>query len=87
MYFAFNTDTEVPMCPSDTIVNTDVDSETATVSFSMRFADNVDNRPNAQCDHTSGSQFALGMTVVSCWVVDSSNNMNNCSFTITVKGN
>ena len=74
------------MCPLNMSVNTDAGSDTATVSFSMSFADNVDNYIDAVCDPPSGHQFPIGETIVSCWVVDSSNNTDNCSFTISVTG-
>lgn len=74
------------MCPADITMETDQSSDTAIVSFSMRFADNVDNRPHATCDPMSGSSFDFGETPVNCTVVDSSNNMVKCNFTVTVIG-
>ena len=79
-------DTEVPTCPNDTVKQTNLSSDMATVYFSMRFADNVDNPPHANCYPMSGSSFNIGETTVVCTVVDSSNNSVDCNFTVTVIG-
>lgn len=75
------------MCPRNITAGTDPGSDSATVTFSMRFVDNVDSQPEAYCDHISGSSFAFGETTVVCTVVDFSNNTANCNFNVTVTGN
>ena len=74
------------MCPSDITQNTDSGSDSANVTFAMRFTDNVDEQPMANCTYLSGTQFPFGETIVTCNVSDSSNNINNCSFLINVTG-
>ena len=74
------------MCPHNITAKTDPGSDSVTVNFTMRFADNVDSHPEADCDHTSGSSFAFGETTVVCTVVDSSNNAASCNFSVHVTG-
>ena len=74
------------MCPRNILTGTDPGSDTSIVFFSMRFADNVDVRPEANCNRSSGSLFGIGETVVVCSVVDFSNNEAVCDFTVTVTG-
>lgn len=74
------------MCPRNITTGTDPGSDSTTLTFSMRFADNVDSQPEADCDHISGSSFEFGDTTVVCTVVDSSNNTANCNFSVTVTG-
>ena len=75
------------MCPDrDMDVTTDSGSPTSIVDYPVRFPDNVDYNASASCHPPPGYPFEVGKTVVSCWVVDSSNNTANCSFTINVTG-
>ena len=86
-HFLSFADVYEPMCPTNIEQSTDNGSNGANVSFSMRFTDNVDPSPTANCDHQSGATYPVGTTVVTCNVTDSSSNINQCSFTITITGN
>ena len=70
----------------DIVINTDQDLDGAYVTFAMRFMDNVDEQPTANCSYLSGSKFPIGETIVTCNVSDSSNNVNSCSFWINITG-
>ena len=86
-HFLSFADVYEPMCPTNIKESTDNGSNGANVSFSMRFTDNVDPSPTANCDHQSGATYPVGTTVVTCNVTDSSSNINQCNFNITITGN
>ena len=48
--------------------------------------DNSGRVVDVLCDAASGSDFAIGRTVVTCTAVDSSGNNGTCNFAIYVKG-
>ena len=48
--------------------------------------DNSGDVPEVTCDPQSGSEFTIGQTLVTCKAVDSSGNINTCSFQIRVEG-
>jgi hypothetical protein len=57
----------------------------AAVTFSVTATDLVDPSPSVSCDHSSGSTFALGSTLVSCTATDAASNTSApASFTVTV---
>ena len=87
LYSLSSADVYEPICPTNIEQSTDSGSNGANVTFSMRFTDNVDPSPTANCDHQSGATYPVGTTVVTCNVTDSSSNINQCSFTITITGN
>ncbi|MBS1790357.1 MAG: NF038122 family metalloprotease [Acidobacteria bacterium] len=80
-------DTEKPkiLCPADvTVVTPKPGDPSTTVSFPAPMV--TDNCPGATvtCVPPSGSSFPLGTTLVTCTASDTSGNMAECSFTVTV---
>lgn len=60
-------------------------SSGAVVAFSVSAFDVFDNSAKSvSCDISSGSQFAIGSTLVTCTATDSANNEGENSFTVTV---
>jgi HYR domain-containing protein len=57
----------------------------ATVSYAVTASDAVDGKVPVKCAPTSGSNFKVGKTRVSCSATDSSGNTAIASFTVTVK--
>ena len=82
-------DTEPPTigpCPAN--ITTDENpagSGSATVTYSP--PPSSDNCPGqtVDCQPPSGSSFPVGTTIVTCTATDTSNNMAQCQFTVTVK--
>ncbi|XP_071817396.1 uncharacterized protein [Apostichopus japonicus] len=73
-------------CPSD--IDTDAmlqEGTTARVDFVTSCSDNIDTSIQADCNATSGSEFPVGVTTVTCSCEDLSQNTDRCSFTVTVK--
>ena len=57
----------------------------AAVSWSIAATDNVDPNPTVSCDHTSGSTFPIGTTIVQCRATDASGNFTDAApFNVTV---
>ena len=82
-------DNEPPVleCTNKT-VNTDDGVSTATgVTINATVTDNVDSNLMATCTATDAITFDHGSTEVSCSATDSSQNMGNCTFNVTVEGN
>ena len=79
-------DTEPPVFGAIVDITTTATApDGATVSYTVPSAtDNVDPSPSVACSPTSGSQFALGDTTVSCTATDASGNSAIASFTVTV---
>jgi len=71
------------VCPGNILASA-VDSNGATVTFSVTATDNCDSNLTVNCTPVSGSEFAVGTTPVNCVVVDSAGNSNACSFSVTV---
>lgn len=57
----------------------------AAVSYSATSSDLVDGSRPVTCDHTSGSTFPLGTTIVQCSATDTHNNTSYGSFTVIVR--
>ncbi|XP_071826317.1 uncharacterized protein [Apostichopus japonicus] len=73
-------------CPND--IDTDASLQngtTARVDFVASCSENVDTDIKADCNATSGSDFPVGVTIVTCVCQDLSQNTEECSFNITVK--
>ncbi len=80
----------VDTTPPDIVVQADLtieaqDSSGAVVNYlAPSVSDIVDLTPSVTCWPASGSVFPLGDTVVSCTATDSSGNVSNSTFTVTV---
>ena len=61
-----------------------VDSNGATVIFSVTATDAADPAPTVTCTPASGSVFPLGSTSVTCTATDASSNQSEASFDVTV---
>ena len=83
-------DRETPdfeMCPVYQELNTKPGQLTAVAVWQNPSAtDNSGDKPTVTCKPSSGSNFAIGQTLVTCEAVDGSGNINICSFQIYVKG-
>ncbi len=63
-------------------------SSSSTVTFDTPTAiDLVDGTVDVTCDHTSGSEFTVGSTVVTCTATDNSGNSSSVAFNIIVSFN
>ncbi|PIK47700.1 exported protein of unknown function [Apostichopus japonicus] len=74
-------------CPND--IDTDArlqEGTTARVDFVTSCSDNIDTSIQADCNATSGSDFPFGVTIVNCSCQDISQNTDECSFNVIVKG-
>ncbi|XP_071816448.1 hyalin-like [Apostichopus japonicus] len=74
-------------CPND--IDTDArlqEGTTARVDFVTSCSDNIDIGIQAACNATSESEFPVGVITVTCSCEDLSQNADECSFTVTVKG-
>ena len=82
-------DNQAPVvtCPSPIVMNSPAGMCSATVNFSATATDNCDGSITPTCTPASGSTFPKGVTTVSCTATDSSSNMGNCSFTVTINDN
>ncbi|XP_071826314.1 uncharacterized protein [Apostichopus japonicus] len=73
-------------CPND--IDTDAklqEGTTARVDFVTSCSDNIDTGIQASCNATSQNEFPVGVTTVTCFCEDLSENTDGCSFTVTVK--
>ncbi len=75
----------VIQCPSD-VVTSSTSSQGAIVTFEVLADDLCDPDPEIVSTPASGSQFPIGTTLVTCIATDDSQNVADCSFTITVEG-
>ena len=86
------TDKEVPnfeVCPDNQTLNTQPGQAFAVAFWqdsSINVSDNSGDMPNVTCNWLSGSRFTIGQTLVTCKAIDSSGNINTCSFQILVEG-
>ena len=79
-------DTTAPSITVPSNITTEATSPAgATVTFTVAAIDTVDGSVAVNCDHASGSVFALGTTTVNCSATDAHNNSNSSSFTVTVE--
>ena len=87
---SFILDNEAPnldMCPLNQTLDTQAGQSTAIAVWEHPSAsDNSGDKPNITCDSFSRSEFIIGQTLVTCEAIDSSGNLNSCSFQINVKG-
>jgi len=57
----------------------------ARVTYQVTATDNADSAVSVKCDPRSGSRFRIGRTVVKCSASDSSGNVVNAAFKVTVR--
>jgi HYR domain-containing protein/IPT/TIG domain-containing protein/WD40 repeat protein len=78
-------DTQAPglSCPAGVVAECTSPSG-ASVSFSVTASDTCDAAPSVFCAPSSGSDFAFGVTSVSCTASDAAGNVSTCSFDVTV---
>ncbi|XP_070554592.1 hyalin-like [Ptychodera flava] len=75
----------VPTCPNDVTQNTDAGLPTASVTWTAAIAtDNSGLTPTSSATHTSGDNFAIGITIVTYTFEDGSSNAEDCTFSVTV---
>lgn len=73
-------------CPDDITTNAIVDSY-STVDFTVNCTDSVDTYIVPKCNATKNETlFPVGSTTVTCLCQDQSENVDNCSFSVTVNG-
>ncbi|XP_071826911.1 hyalin-like [Apostichopus japonicus] len=74
-------------CPDDITTVANLKGETtARVDFVPACSDNIDTGMQADCNATNQTDFSVGETTVNCSCRDLSQNTDECSFTVTVKG-
>ncbi|RKX27610.1 MAG: hypothetical protein DRP47_06285 [Candidatus Zixiibacteriota bacterium] len=78
-------DTTAPVveCPTDTVLNTEPNQCGSHVSFVIDAGDNCAGVTKITSP-PSGSFFEIGITEVICVAIDSSGNVDSCSFNVTV---
>src|SRR5262249_4334769 len=78
-------DCEVPKitCPANIVQCKDPAQTTMAVNYTVNATDNCGSAAVVLAP-VSGSQFAKGVTPVSCTATDAAGNHSNCSFTVTV---
>ena len=88
-YFIY-TDEEQPTiesCPAHIEQETDDGRSTAMVTWQPPVAsDNSGEDLSVKCDPASGSNFNIGMTIVTCEALDSSGNKATCGFQVIING-
>jgi len=72
-------------CPLPIVKNPDSGQCSAVVNYTVTASDNCPG-VTLVCDPTSGTAFPVGKDTVICTATDSSGNIHNCSFTVTVRG-
>jgi len=70
--------------PSDMTLDEIASNVGAVGVFSVSATDNVDGSITPTCSHSSGTQFSVGSTIVTCTAQDANGNTGTASFTITV---
>ena len=84
-----NSDVESPeifSCPNDVTYETDPGLSTAVVNWTFPAITDNSGEFTSSVDHAPGTAFALGVTNVTVTAVDTSGNIANCLFSITVIG-
>lgn len=86
---AFDVTVEDTTKPALTVPEPVVTEATSAAGAVAKFApatatDLVDGSTPATCDRTSGSQFAIGVTTVTCTVTDKAGNAAEASFSVTI---
>lgn len=71
-------------CPASQVVEC-TGSGGAVVSFTATATDNCSSNPLVSCDPASESTFPLGLTSASCSATDTSGNVSECGFDVTVE--
>ncbi|XP_072041370.1 hyalin-like [Amphiura filiformis] len=83
-----NEDPVVASCPANQTTNTDPGQPIAMVVWQGPIAtDNSGLNPTVMCEPASGTDFVIGITIVTCTAVDGFGNVNICSFYVDVKDN
>ncbi|MDH3215054.1 MAG: HYR domain-containing protein [Candidatus Krumholzibacteria bacterium] len=79
-------DTTAPVldCPADAVIEC-AGPDGAVFEYVVTAEDDCGPEPTVTCDPPSGSVFPLGETVVTCTAIDSSGNVSECAFTVTVQ--
>jgi hypothetical protein len=77
-------DTTPPLISPFAPHNDTPDDSGAIVYFTMEAIDLVDGSVTPHCDHTSGSKFPIGTTIVTCTADDSRGNHGSRSFQISI---
>ncbi|XP_071826315.1 uncharacterized protein [Apostichopus japonicus] len=80
-------DVTPPMASCQENISTDANLQggtTAIVDFLASCSDNIDTDIQADCTATSGSEFLIGVTIVTCSCQDLSKNTDDCSFNVSV---
>ncbi len=72
-------------CPADIILDA-TSAAGAVVNFAATATDDCDPAPAIAYSQDPGTTFAIGTTIVTAMATDSSNNMDSCQFTVTVRG-
>ncbi|MDB3956344.1 HYR domain-containing protein [Candidatus Nitrosopelagicus sp.] len=70
--------------PSDMTLDEIASNVGAVGVFSVSATDNVDGSITPTCSHSSGTQFFVGSTTVTCTAQDANGNTGTASFTITI---
>lgn len=83
------------MCPDNIDANVTMGSNSSAVNWTVSASDIVDGVVNSTCwvtvdsvqvEVTSGHDFDVGDTLVTCEASDAANNTAMCGFNVTVKG-
>ena len=82
------TDNEVPVinCVGDQSIQADEGKPSAMVIWEDPLASDNSGNVSVACDPPSGTNFAIGETVVICEAADSSGNKAQCYFDVNVTG-
>ncbi|XP_022079485.1 hyalin-like [Acanthaster planci] len=80
-------DEEPPVltCPEDNVTSTDLGEAFANVTFQPKNLTDNDGKIPSLMSNFSGNLFSIGSTIVTLIAEDGAGNMNNCTFTITVR--
>ena len=87
--FLVYADTEEPhiTCSGHQSIKADEDKPTAMLIWTIpKSSDNSGIVPEVSCDPQSGTNFTIGVKVVTCIAVDESGNKAECNFQINVTG-
>lgn len=71
-------------CPEDVTAEADPATGTAVVTFDEAVATDNCGGLSLNCDYSSGDEFPLGSTLVTCTATDAAGNESSCSFQVVV---
>ena len=86
MILCLDTEATVLTCPANQTKGTDHGQPTALVVWDKPVFDNSGHDSNVTCTSSSGTKFAIGLTIVECVAIDEAGNSHVCNFSIDVKG-